>query len=98
MANAFDLYNWAWGIEGLKQGELTVLLALVSYANKRGECFPSKQALAKRAACSEVSLNRHLGALKKAGLVEVSPRFDSATGRQTSSLYRLNAGGSGPCG
>lgn len=89
MASGYELYNWAWGVEGLKQGELMVLLALVSYADKKGECFPSRKALAARARCSVERLAKHLKVLKEAGLVEVVTRYSPATGEKISSLYRL---------
>lgn len=89
MASGYELYNWAWGIEGLNQGEKLLLLALASYANKRGECFPTRKELARRTGSSEASVRNHIRSLRKAGLIEITSQFDRSTGRKTSSLYRL---------
>lgn len=89
MASGYEIYNWAWGIEGLNQGEKLLLLALASYANKRGECFPTRKELARRTGSSEASVRNHLRSLNKAGLIEVTAQYDERSGRQTSSLFRL---------
>lgn len=90
MANAFEPYNWAWGISGLKPAEKLVLLAIASYADKRGVCYPSRRSLVEKTGLSENGVRVALRSLKKAGLVEITSQFDRATGRKTSSLYQLN--------
>lgn len=89
MASGYELYNWAWEVEGLTLAEGTLLLVLVSFADKRGECFPSRKALAARARLSENGVRMGLRTLKKRGLVEVVTRYRPVTGEKISSLYRL---------
>ncbi|ALG75742.1 hypothetical protein VY88_33185 [Azospirillum thiophilum] len=75
---------------------LAVLAALSTYANARGECWPSQATLATALKRSRSTVNRILGHLAAAGVIEVEPR-KSATGGRLSCLYRLRLEpGSGP--
>ena len=65
-----------------------VLLVLASYANERGECWPSLDTIAKGAGCSVASVKRTLARLRGRGLVTWRNRTRSKEGR-ASNLYRL---------
>ena len=66
-----------------------VLLALADYADHDGTCFPSQDALAKRAMCSVDTVQRSLSRLIVAGMMSKSRRY-AATGHRTSDAYALN--------
>ena len=72
-------------------GAKSVLLCLASHADKRGVCFPSYRILRKwgTVTWTRTTIKRNIKILSDHGLVEVSPRHDRS-GRNTSSLYRLN--------
>lgn len=73
-----------------------VLCALSTFANQRGECWPSQATLATALKRSRSTVNRILGHLADAGMIEVVSR-KSATGGRLSSLYRLRMEpGNGP--
>ncbi|WP_199721035.1 helix-turn-helix domain-containing protein [Azospirillum cavernae] len=75
---------------------LAVLAALSTYANVRGECWPSQATLATALKRSRSTVNRILGHLADAAVIEVEPR-KSANGGRLSCLYRLRLDpGSGP--
>lgn len=75
---------------------LAVLAALSTYANARGECWPSQATLATALKRSRSTVNRILGHLADAAVIEIVSR-KSANGGRLSSVYRLRLEpGSGP--
>lgn len=75
---------------------LAVLAALSTYANAKGECWPSQATLATALKRSRSTVNRILGHLADAGVIAVEPRH-SASGGRLSCLYRLRlVPGDGP--
>lgn len=75
---------------------LAVLAALSTYANAKGECWPSQATLATALKRSRSTVNRILGHLAEAGVISVEPRH-SASGGRLSCLYRLRlVPGDGP--
>ncbi len=67
---------------------LAVLAALSTYANTRGECWPSQGTLAAALKRSRSTVNRIIGHLHANGIIEVEARSSSSGGR-LSCLYRL---------
>lgn len=75
---------------------LAVLAALSTYANARGECWPSQATLATALKRSRSTVNRILGHLANASVIEIVSRKSSNGGR-LSSVYRLRLEpGTGP--
>ena len=75
---------------------LAVLAALSTYVNNAGECWPSQSTLAEGLKRSRSTVNRILGHLAAAAVIEVEPRR-SANGGRLSCLYRLRLEpGNGP--
>ena len=75
---------------------LAVLAALSTYANARGECWPSQATLATALKRSRSTVNRILGHLANASVIEIVSR-KSANGGRLSSVYRLRLElGNGP--
>ena len=80
----------AWWLDhpDLDADGLAVLAALATYADEQGVCWPSQATLASKLKRSRPTVNRILGRLSEAGLVEVERR--SATdGARLSCRYRL---------
>lgn len=77
----------------------TVLLVLTSYADERGECWPSLATIAKNASCSRRKVIYALKTLSQRGLVTIQRR-KSSDGDADSNLYRVHLktarGGSAP--
>lgn len=72
-SSSLDFERWAREqvpARNLTRGQAQVLTLLASYANRRGECFPSIDALAQRAVLSTRHTERLLGELGRLGLVE----------------------------
>lgn len=75
---------------------LAVLAALSTFANARGECWPSQSTLATALKRSRSTINRILGHLANASVIEIVSR-KSANGGRLSSVYRLRLEpGNGP--
>ena len=68
---------------------MMVLLALASYANNDGVCFPAQDTLAKRARVSRRGLQYILRRLVEAGDVEIVQAGGSGDGGRASTVYRL---------
>ncbi|GBD22997.1 hypothetical protein HRbin29_00647 [bacterium HR29] len=69
----------------LTANQRLVLVALLRFADERGECFPAVATLASRTGLSERTVQRTLRELEKLGLVAVEER----RGRTRTSTYRL---------
>jgi len=63
-------------------------MALALHADTKGECFPSKDVLAKEASLSERSVHTALRELEAAGQIEIISR-GRRNGSQTTNVYRL---------
>ena len=87
---------WWLGHPDIDADGLAVLAALATYANARGECWPSQATLATALKRSRSTVNRILGHLAEARVIEMEPRR-SASGGRLSCLYRLRlVPGDGP--
>ena len=73
---------------GLKGREKVVLVALLSFCDRAGICFPSLSRLAKTAGLSTATVKRSLCLLESQGLLSRKRRM-SPEGDFTSSLYTL---------
>lgn len=73
---------------GLKGREKVVLVALMSFCDRAGTCFPSLSRLAKTAGLSTATVKRSLCLLESQGLLSRKRRM-SPEGDYTSSLYTL---------
>lgn len=87
---------WWLGHPDIDADGLAVLAALATYANARGECWPSQATLATALKRSRSTVNRILGHLAESGVIEMESRR-SASGGRLSCLYRLRlVPGEGP--
>ncbi|KAA0679760.1 helix-turn-helix domain-containing protein [Roseomonas genomospecies 6] len=87
---------WWLGHPAIDADGLAVLAALATYANARGECWPSQATLAAALKRSRSTVNRILGHLAESGVIEMEARR-SASGGRLSCLYRLRlVPGEGP--
>ncbi|WP_247888723.1 helix-turn-helix domain-containing protein [Azospirillum brasilense] len=79
---------WWLGHPAIDADGLAVLAALATYANARGECWPSQATLATALKRSRSTVNRILGHLAESGVIARESRR-SASGGRLSCLYRL---------
>lgn len=79
---------WWLGHPAIDADGLAVLAALATYANARGECWPSQATLATALKRSRSTVNRILGHLAESGVIGMESRR-SASGGRLSCLYRL---------
>ncbi|KAA0687916.1 helix-turn-helix domain-containing protein [Azospirillum brasilense] len=79
---------WWLGHPAIDADGLAVLAALATYANARGECWPSQATLATALKRSRSTVNRILGHLAESGVIGRESRR-SASGGRLSCLYRL---------
>ena len=79
---------WWMGHPGVDADGFAVLAALATYADANGTCSPSQSTIASRLSRSRPWVNRELGRLVEAGLIEKVARSRS-NGGTTSCLYRL---------
>ncbi len=87
---------WWLGHPAIDADGLAVLAALATYANARGECWPSQATLATALKRSRSTVNRILGHLAESGVIERESRR-SASGGRLSCRYRLRlVPGDGP--
>lgn len=87
-ASGFTAFpNRVYGL-GLSPVQTVVYLALLSFANRQGECTPSLTSIANRARVARISVVRALKALEEKFLIERIGRA-SDTGDQSSNLYRV---------
>ena len=68
------------------QSDVLILLALADWADDDGACYPSMQAISKKARLSDRTVQKRLSDLEEAGLVTRFVRV----GRGRSNLYRLH--------
>ncbi len=86
-AGAYTPLVWALGMrEGLTSTTKAVLVALASYANSKGSCFPSIQRIADDTRLSERSCQKAIPELEAGGFLTVNRN----TGRGHASVYQLN--------
>lgn len=84
-----------WEDERLSTIEKAVYTALCTFASVEGRtCWPSTEAIAKRASCSDRSVNRALETLEKHGYLKITRRFkDNARIPSEYSIIGHKAGG-----
>lgn len=73
---------------GLPHRDVTVYCYLCDRANKKGECFPSVNTIARDLSLSKRTIFRALSELESHGLIEKKPRT-RISGGSSSNLYRL---------
>ncbi|WP_407706182.1 helix-turn-helix domain-containing protein [Actinotignum urinale] len=73
---------------GLTGNQIALYGALMSFADNRGQCFPSYKALAERAGMSEKTVKRGLRVLASKGVVTVANRVTQGGGA-TSNFYTI---------
>ena len=84
--SGFTPLLWALGMrEGLSSAGKSVLIALASYADMQGSCFPSVARLANDTRLSERGCQRAITELEAGQFISV----DRKTGRGHASVYRL---------
>jgi hypothetical protein len=81
--------NWAIQQRGLKPTTKIVLWHLCDRFNPDYGCFPTQDRLAHDCEISRATLNRHLDALERSGLIRRLPSIDPRTGRQRPTRYLL---------
>lgn len=72
----------------LGKAALLVLVALGTYSDRDGWCWPSQTTIANRLGVSRPAVANQIKKLKQLGYIQIEPRFDS-DGRQVSSKYRV---------
>ena len=86
---SYKIQDRVWESAKHKGDAMMVLLALASYANNEGVCFPAQDTLAKRARVSRRGLQYILRRLVEAGDVEIVQAGGSGDGGRASTVYRL---------
>lgn len=81
--------NWAFQQRGLPPAAKLVLLCLADRHNPDHGCFPKQAHLAAECEMVRSTLNLHLAALEKAGLICREQRVDAATKQQMPTRYRF---------
>jgi len=82
---SWRLIGPAWKVPDLTMAERIVLLALVSFTDKRGaNAYPSIATLSARCCCSRSTVKRSIAALCKRGLLEPTGK-----GRKGTNRYRV---------
>ena len=82
---SWRLIGPAWKVPDLTMAERIVLLALVSFTDKRGaNAYPSIATLSTRCCCSRSTVKRSIAALCKRGLLEPTGK-----GRKGTNRYRV---------
>lgn len=84
-SSSLDYERWAREqvpVRKLTRGQAQVLTLLASYADRRGECFPSNSALAERAVLSVRHTERLLAELAELKLITSSRRGRGASARR----------------
>ncbi len=81
--------NWALSQDQIENsGARFVLLVLANYANEMGQCYPSRETIAKKTSTSVRSVQNHINWLAEHGyLVWTNERNDSK--QQTPNIYQL---------
>lgn len=100
-SSSLDYERWAREqvpVRKLTRGQAQILTLLASYADRRGECFPSVRALADRAVLSERHTDRLLGELRSLGLVESVRRGRDRTARRRLCPHAPLPAPPAPCG
>lgn len=72
----------------LKPEVLKIYIALCSFADAQGECWPSYKTIADRAKCKARTCIRHIQALQKLGFISVKRR-PITNGDNESNVYRI---------
>jgi hypothetical protein len=83
--------HWALGLTGIDATAHLLLIQLANLADQDGECFPSRNWLAKRMGCSTDTIDRKVALLRRAGLVDVQTQSHTS-GAQRVNRYVLAGG------
>lgn len=81
--------HWVIRDSSADRNGLLVYVALMSFADRNGECFPSISAIAKAARTSDSTARSGVRQLERLGLVVTTLRQRESNGAQTSNTYRL---------
>lgn len=85
---AYETVDRALARDGLPPTTKLVLAMTAKFRNtKTGKCHPSQATLARACGISVSTLNRHLRALEKRGLIKRKRRYNSRTGATLSTQY-----------
>lgn len=84
-----EALKWFGTITGLKPTQNVLLRCLCAFHTKRRGCFPSQLRLAKEAAVTPSTVNRHLNALEATGHIKRVRERDLKTRRQRPTYYVL---------
>lgn len=76
-------------IRGLPAHIQTVYLWICSYADEKGECFPSRSRLAQDAGVSTKSIDRAINKLIEINILKKVNRFSAGKREKTSNLYKI---------
>lgn len=82
--------TWAYEQDIQPCGRKFVLVALAGFADEEGFCYPSQETIAKMTGQDARSVQRHLKALEKDGLIKRKARWKKAGGRNSDG-YTLQA-------
>lgn len=81
--------NWAIEQRGLKPGEWVVLWRLCDCFNEVHGCFPSQVWLADKCEMSRATVNNHLNALQRKGMIKRVVNIDPDTKKQLPTEYKF---------
>lgn len=82
--------NWAMQQDQIKNsGTRFVLLILCNYANEAGQCYPSRETLAKKTSMTARSVQSHLNWLSENGYI--SWEHQRTGSQQSSNLYQIQS-------
>lgn len=84
--------NKVWGMEGVSQAEMLLLLALADRANDDNVCWPGQASLAKKCNTTERTIRRTLKSLESKNLLTITARQGDGEGRKTN-VYTLTLDG-----
>ena len=80
--------NKVWGMEGVSQAEMLLLLALADRSNDDNICWPGQTSLAKKCGTTERTIRRTLKSLESKNLLTITARQGDGAGRKTN-IYAL---------
>lgn len=88
-ANGYEWSSWARRQPVQPASAKALLLALASYANARGECWPAEATLADDLCVSTRQVRNLVGVLEARGLITVEHERRASNGRRIVNVYRL---------
>lgn len=85
----WDIFKWAYEVNGLDGNQRSVLVYLSMRANQDNYCWPSIADMVKKTSLSESTVHRSLSRLIELGLITKRQRFRK-NGSQSSNSYTLH--------